>query len=239
MRARSLRRTVGPGLTIGRGRSIGRRLGVGRRLTVWCGLVGLVGLALAASGCTTEPSEPPTSKPTGPAPAVEFTASVEPKATAIDIRYRLVNRDDKVLYALNRVFSAGSADSFKSTPNDVYVTVRRGGGVEIAKRAFDLPPGMMADAPAMLSGTPLAPGESVEESFSVSRPLERRHPYGNRPEDGPTALPDPIRYVVFCLGVVDVAPLDIPAAPGKLIFDHDAWVTQAQHVFCSDRVPLT
>lgn len=210
----------------------GRRRAAGRALAI------VASVALLVAGCSSEPREPPTSKPTGPAPSVEFTASVHPRTTAIDISYRLVNRDDKVLYALNRVFTAGFEDTFESKPNDVYVTVRPNGGVEIAKRAFDLPPGLLADAPAMLSGTPLAPGESVEESFSVALPLERRHPYGNRPDDGPTALPDPIRYVVFCLGVVDVAPQEIPAAPGKRIYYHDTGVTKAQHVFCSDRVTL-
>lgn len=209
-----------------RGRAAGRALAI------------VASVALLVAGCSSEPREPPTSKPTGPAPSVEFTASVQPRTGAIDIRYRIVNRDDKVLYALNRVFSPEAVDEFESTPNAVYVTVRPGGGVEIAKRAFDLPPNMMADVPAMLSGTPLVPGESVEESFSVSLPLARHHPYGNSPDHGPTALPDPIRYVVFCLGVVDVAPQAIPAAPGKLIYYHDTGVTGAQHVFCSDRVSL-
>jgi hypothetical protein len=182
--------------------------------------------------------EPPTRKPTVPAPAVEFTASVEPQATAIDIRYRLVDHDDTVLYALNRIGRDGFADTFRPLSNEVYVTVRPGGGVEIAKRAFGLPPGLLADAPAMLGGTRVGPGESVEEWFSVSLPLERRHPYGNRPEDGPTTLPDPIRYVVFCLGVVDIPGEGFFEGIGDAVYPHDQRTTGHQHVVCSDRVSL-
>jgi hypothetical protein len=239
MRAQSGQRAVGRGAVTWRGFAVGRRLAPGRSATVRCGLIILVSLALVASACTKKPSEPPTSKPTGPAPAVEFTASVEPRATAIDISYRLVNRDDRVLYALNRVFRDNDPFRFASEPDEVYIVGRRGGVVEIAKRAFDKPPGFDYDAAAVLGGTRLAPGHSVAESFSVPLPLERRHPYGDKVMEGVVTLPDPIRAVVFCLGVVDIPPDDYPDYRERLLFVHDPPVTPAQHVFCSEPVPLT
>jgi hypothetical protein len=209
-----------------RGRAAGRALAI------------VASLALLAGGCSFERREPPTSKPTGPAPSVEFTASIHFRATAIDISYRLVNRDDQALYVLNRLFEGDFADAFVSQPDHVYVTVRPRGGVEIAKRAFDPPPGPDYDAPAILGGSRLIPGRSAEESFSVPLPLTRHHPYGNHPEFGPTTLPDPIRYVVFCLGVVDMPPEDDPARLQNLVYTHTPYTTQAQHVFCSAEVRL-
>lgn len=197
------------------------------------GLVILASIALLASGCSAKPSEPPTSRPTGPAPSVEFTASVQLGPEAIDISYRLVNRDDRVLYALNRVFP--DDERLPSSPDEVYLTGRPGGVVEIAKRAFDMPPGFLYDAAAVIGGTPLAPGQSIEESFSVPLPLQRRHPYGNEVREGRVNLPDPIRAVIFCLGVVGTVP---PDAPGPLLFHHDTRVTPKQHVFCSTPATL-
>lgn len=194
----------------------------------------LAGIALLVSGCSSKPAEPPTSKPTGPAPNVEFTASVQPRPDAIDISYRLVNRDDRTLYALNRVFPADD-ERMPSTPDEVYITGRSRGVVEISKRAFDMPPGISYGAAEVIGGTPLAPGASVEESFSVPLPLQRRHPYGNEIIEGTVTLPDPIRAVVFCLGVVDTVPRD---APGWLLFHHDTRVTPGQHVFCSTPAAL-
>jgi hypothetical protein len=202
------------------------------------GLVALAAVALLVAGCSSEPREPPTSKPTGPAPSVEFTASVQTRAGAIDISYRLVNRDDKVLYALNRIFPYDDPFHYESKPDEVYIVGRRRGGVEIAKRAFDMPPGIDYEAASVLGGTRLAPRQSVEESLSVPLPLERRHPYGDEVIEGTVTLPDPIRSVVFCLGVVDITPEEYPGAIEPLLFTHGAYTTSAQHVFCSEPVSL-
>lgn len=210
------------------GRTAGRLLG---RLTA------VAGLAVLATGCTSSPAEPPTTAPTGPAPAVEFEASIQRQGESLEVTYRVVNAEaDRDLYALNRVFPEDDPFLVEARPDGVYVTGRDRDTVELSKRAFDMPPGVLYDAPAMLGATRFGPGEVVEESFTVPLPLQRRHPYGNEVREGTVTLPDPIRFVVFCLGVVSIEPETSPEAPGELIFDHFSSVTGAQHVFCSQPV---
>ena len=194
--------------------------------------------ALLAAGCTSQPGEPPTSSPTGPPPQVDITASVQPAGQALRVTYRLVNREDADLYVLNRVFPENDPFRLESEPGQVYVTGRDGHTVEISKRAFDVPPNMNADAPAVVGATRLSPGEAVDETFTVPLPLVRRHPYGNAGQ-GVISLPDPVEAVVFCVGVVRDEPETTPGLPNELLFDHGSWTTLAQHVFCSEPTQLT
>jgi len=123
----------------------------------------------------------------------------------------------------------------------VYVTARKDGTVEIAKRTFTVPPGITLDAQTLLQGTILQPGKNLADEVSVPLPLSPLREYLD-PAD--MSLPNPVKKVVFCLGVTrqDAFPEDTrngvdleddgaspsPSKDGPL-FTHPS----SQHLFCS------
>ena len=206
-----------------------------RVLATVLALVGLGGCASARPA----PAEPADPAPTGAAPAVDFTASVQVGADALTISYRLVNHSGGDLVALNRVPAFSSGGAQLENPGAVYVTGAAGGRVEVAKRAFAMPQTdkMSWNHAALVGATVVHDGQPVTEEFTVGLPLHRSHPYGDDIGDGPIALPSPVTEVVFCLGVVPAASLP-PAVRESLNVPHLSATTASQHLFCSPPVKL-
>jgi hypothetical protein len=205
--------------------------------------VAVTAAAVVLAGCTApaaappagDPSaagagEPPNSTPTGPPPSVGFTASVSRAGEAVRISYRLVNEDGIDLYVLNRVLAQQDPDWYATEPDDVYITGRSGATVEIAKRAFDIPPGTYWEVPYEIGATRLEPGGVVAEEFAVPLPLDRRHPYTIA--DAPIRLPDRIESVVFCIGVTDRRPHTSRDSREPFLFEQIS--TSWQHLLCSE-----
>ncbi|WP_422771851.1 hypothetical protein ACN28C_01645 [Plantactinospora sp. WMMC1484] len=121
-----------------------------------------------------------------------FDAEITPRPEALAIRYTLRNQGAEPIVGYVGVEGDAASHAY-----DVYVTARKDGTVELAKRTFAILPGVNADAVGTIEGTVVPPGEDVSEEFSVSLPLEGRRPYV-----ATVTLPEPVRDVVFCLGVV-------------------------------------
>ncbi|MDG4791842.1 hypothetical protein O7626_39190 [Micromonospora sp. WMMD1102] len=165
--------------------------------------------------------------PTGTKPTASFDAEVTPRSeTALAIRYTLRNQGTEPIVAY-----VGVEDGVASHANDVYVSVRKDGTVELAKRTFDIPPGVNADGIVTIEGTVVAPGKEFTEELTTYLPLE-----GNRPYVGKVKLPEPVREVVFCLGVVlqSEAPAPKPADEGRGKYP----LNGPQHLFCSPPATL-
>jgi hypothetical protein len=98
------------------------------------------------------------------------------------------------------VYNGVTADAGFGTadPDAVYVTAAANDTVQIAKRVFDTPDGVDLDARGVIRGEIVPPGGETGERVRVPLPLVANHPYGPGQAG---ALPDPVRRVVFCLGV--------------------------------------
>ncbi len=122
----------------------------------------------------------------------------------------------------------------------VYVTGADHGRVVIAKRAFAMPDTTKVTwyAATQVAGTRLPPGGTVTEELTVPLPLRRRHPYGDDIGDGVIKLPEPVKEIVFCLGVARSAEVTVyPSGPlAQPVLPHLAGTVRGQHLFCSDPV---
>ena len=207
-------------------------------------LIAGLALVMACAACSDSPAEPPDPAASGSPPAAAFTATVTPGKDSLAISYRLTNQTSIDLVALNSVPVAN-----QHPPDAVYVTGRGDDGeVEISKRAFARPDSDMMrwESYPSIGGVIVAPGQSVAEDITVPLPLTRMFPYGNDLGDGEVKLPDPIKDVVFCLGVIprSALPTPSPSPSGPTTDDsrietvHSSFFTRAQHLFCSAPVKL-
>ena len=132
-----------------------------------------------------------------------------------------------------------AAGTAQPDPNAVYVTGVTGTDrVQLAKRAFAMPDsGKTWVQAAQVGGVVVPDGQSVEESLVVPLPLTRRHPYGDDVGQGVITLPDPVREVVFCLGVLRAADAP-PHPPGDITLPHLVSTTSVQHLLCSEPTKL-
>ena len=184
---------------------------------------------LVIAGCSASPAEPPDPVATGTLPDVMFTAGVKPGQGALSITYELTNRSPADLVVVNRVLPDANA---------VFVVGRRDGRVQIGKRAFARPDDDRTDYATTPStgGTVVGPGKSVGETFTVPLPLTRQHPYAN----DEIKLPEPVKNVVFCLGVLPRAAVAGTTGPdGAVVVVHDKATTTRQHLFCSPPASLS
>jgi hypothetical protein len=166
-------------------------------------------------------------KATGTRPEALLTASIEPRPDTLGIRYTLRNNGSEPLVAYVGVTGEAASHAW-----DVYVTAREDGVVEIAKRTFTIPPNVNADSIGQIEGVVVAAGAEFTEDFAVPLPLKARRPYTTKAK-----LPDPVRKVAFCLGVVlqKEAPPPQPAdgsARGRYPLNGP------QHLFCSEVVNI-
>jgi len=190
----------------------------------------LAGLAcLVVAGCSGAPAEPPDPVATGNPPKVAFTAEITPGRGALSITYQLTNQSPADLVVVNRLLPDANA---------VFVIGQRDGRVQIGKRAFARPEDDKTDYATTPStgGTVVGPGQSAGETFTVPLPLTRRHPYAN----DEIKLPDPVKDVVFCLGVLPRTAVPATTGPqGVVVVVHDKTTTTRQHLFCSPPARLS
>jgi hypothetical protein len=198
-------------------------------------LAGSLAAVLGAAGCgSPPPSEPADPPATGTPPTVEFTATLAVEGQRLHITYRLTNRSGEPLIVLNRV-ADGDA-------NAVYVTGRGGSGrVEVAKRAFAMPDTTRRTwaHPEHVSGVTLPAGQSVGEDLTVPLPLRRQHPYGDDIGYGTIKLPEPVKDVVFCLGVIREREAPPHESAGDTVtVAHLSGATRVQYLSCSAPLAL-
>jgi hypothetical protein len=187
---------------------------------------------LTLSGCFLAQKEvyvdyEPRWEATGTRPDAQLTASIQPRQDNLGIRYTLRNNGSEPLVAYVGVTGEAASHAW-----DVYVTAREDGVVEIAKRTFAIPPGVNADSTGQIEGVVVAPGAEFSEDFAVPLPLKARRPYTTK-----VKLPDPVRKVAFCLGVVlqKEAPRPQPAEDSSRARYP---LNGPQHLFCSEPVEL-
>lgn len=207
------------------------------RLRLAC-VFGLVAVAALSScgGRAYVDYEPP-AKATGPRPEVDFRATITRQGNELRIDYRLANAGAVPIVAFNGV---QRGDSSRSAVDTVYVTARKDGTVEVAKRTFSVPEGVDAAGLEFIVGTVLPPTGAVSERLVVPLPLKPARPYQSALSD-PIKLPDPVKRVVFCVGaaLVDALPARKQPPPGATpprssqyetgLFPQDG----RNHLFCS------
>jgi hypothetical protein len=116
----------------------------------------------------------------------------------IVVEYSVTNSGARPVLLVNR-----GDTSFGLGPGRVYVEPQEDGTVNLTQRGYTLPPGHSGPAPtaAIYPGvSELAPGKTATETLRVRAPKARQHPYGRYYPQ--VSVPDPLRRVRFCLGVV-------------------------------------
>jgi hypothetical protein len=116
----------------------------------------------------------------------------------IVVEYSVTNRGAAAVLLVNR-----GDTSFGLGPGRVYVEPQEDGTVYLTQRGYALPPDYSGPGPtaAIYPGvSELAPGKTATEKLRVRAPKSRQHPYGRYYKE--VALPEPLRRVRFCLGVV-------------------------------------
>lgn len=186
---------------------------------VLASITSLLTLAACAEPYVDYEPEPP--KPPGAAPEVDLQATISKAGDELAVSYTLTNNHSGPVVAYVGVMGDAASHSW-----DVYITARKDGTVEIAKRTFTIPPGVNADSPGEIKGKVLATQEKFQESFRVRLPLEPRRPYKK-----PGKLPDPVTKVVFCVGVM---PQQEAPAPRGDVYP----LNGPQHLICSPAVDL-
>jgi hypothetical protein len=189
--------------------------------------------ALAGCGARPYADYEPEAPAGGAPPQVTFEASVRPDGDRLLISYKLVNTGPVAVVAYNGM----QLDGAPAQRDAVYVTARRDGTVEVAKRAYEVPDGVDPGGAELLRGTVLAPRAQLAEKVTVPLPLVGRRPYLSA-----VKLPDAPSTVVFCLGVERLEALQAPvpnpdgdADPdSRPLFTHPT----PQHLLCSERVAL-
>lgn len=177
-----------------------------------------------------------------PRPDVAFDVEVTPGAQSVAVSWSLTNTGDEPLLVVDRV-SRASGGAVVHDPQVVYVVGGDDGLVQVGTRLFDLPEtDRMSWAQLPTAGaTELAPGAKIERDLAVPVPLERLSPWGDDLGDGPIELPDPVRSVQFCLGVVAGEPQPswgVERDGDVVLLEHGRGAVSAQHVLCSDPTPL-
>lgn len=197
-----------------------------KKIGVAAGTAVLAVITLVGCGGDAYVDFEPEWKPTGAKPTASFDAEVTPRAEALDIRYTLRNQGTEPIVAYIGVEGDAASHAY-----DVYVTARKDGTVEVAKRTFAIPPNVNADTIGTIEGVVVPPGEAVSEEFSVPLPLEANRPYASG-----FKLPETVREVVFCLGAVlqSEAAAPKPAEEGRGKYP----LNGPQHLFCSPPAKL-
>jgi len=223
-------------------------------------LAGLVGLAVSAVVVTGCDSAGPVNLGGGGAPGIEdggepddpggkvdrpdasYDVKVTVDETDVHIQYSLSNDSGQPLLVVNQLPVVAGA-GLRYRDDLAYVTGQDNDRVQLSQRVFawpDTDKKNWAQAPRV-GVTRLAPGKSVTATISVPRPLTRSQPFGDDLGYGTIALPDPVKDVVFCLGVI---PSPWPLAIGMTEDDgvptiaHGDASNEAQYLFCSDPKPL-
>lgn len=177
-----------------------------------------------------------------PRPDVDLDVDVVPGSDAVAVSWSLTNTGDRPVLVVDRAPRASGA-SVVHDPEVAYVVGGDDGLVQVASRLFDLPETdrMSWAQPPRAGATEVAPGESLARELSVPVPFVRSSPWGDDIGYGPIELPDPPRAVQFCLGVL---PADPRPSWGSgrdgdaVVLDHGSAAVAAQHVLCSDPIPL-
>jgi hypothetical protein len=202
-------------------------------VTAIAAVAAVAAAALSACGARPYADYEPETPSGGQRPAVTFRATVQPGDDRLRITYKLVNSGPVAVVAYSGMQVGGEP----AGPDDVYVTARRDGTVEVAKRTFEVPDGADPDAAELVRGAVLAPGATLSEKVTVPLPLVGRRPYLSV-----VKLPETVSTVVFCLGVARLdalrAPVPNPSAQAdpdsRPLFTHPS----PQHLFCSGPVAL-
>jgi hypothetical protein len=130
---------------------------------------------------------------------LDFSARIRREANGdIVVEYSVTNRGARSVLLLNR-----GDTSLGLGPGRVYVEPQTDGTVNLTQRGYTLPPDYGGPGPSAATYpgvSALAPGKTARETVRVRAPKGRQHPYGRYyPE---VQMPDPLRRVRFCLGVV-------------------------------------
>lgn len=166
---------------------------------------------------------------------LKFDAQLQVSNSRLLVRYRVTNQTSTPLVLLNRgdsVFGLGE--------DKVYVEPKADGVVEISQRAFVEPTegnGPDREMGILPGISRLAPGQSLSVELSVPLPLVRRSPYMDW-KPASAVMPDPVRQVHFCLGVLkDEPPVRSFKKNGIEVMSNDSLIAQ-QQLLCTPVVAL-
>jgi hypothetical protein len=177
-----------------------------------------------------------------PRPDVSFDVEVTPGPTSVAVSWSLTNTGTDPLLVVNRLPRASGA-TVVYDPEVAYVVGGDDGLVQIASQLFDVPETDRLDSAQLprAGATEVEPGDVLTQDLTVPVPLVRSSPWGDDLGDGPIELPYPVTSVQYCLGVVagSLQPSWGAGRTGEeILLSHGGPAVGAQHVLCSDPIPL-
>lgn len=203
-------------------------------------LTAVAAAAVTLVSCTSDGGGTSAQRSPGPHGGVALQAQLRPQPDgSLRVQYQVENSSEDPVILADGVPVDETSRLPQPDPDAAYVRMRAGGTLEVSRRTFDAPSGSERAGTALMRGTLLAAGESVNGTVELSSPLRLRRPYDD-PTDRPEA-PKSATRVVFCLGVVD--PSDLEATlQGQVDADDDRPVLRhptRQLLLCSPETDLS
>ena len=147
---------------------------------------------------------------------------------ALLVSYKVTNRGKAPVLLLNQ-----GDTSFGLGAGRVYIEPQADGSVDLTQRGFAVPPGTQGPTPfaAIYPGVAtLAAGQTLSQNLKVLPPLARRHPYMQSAPNHP--MPDPLKRVRFCLGVIEAADAPTKVSKGVRVLT-SLQAISGQRLLCS------
>jgi hypothetical protein len=154
-----------------------------------------------------------------PSVEVSFSASLFRYTDRLEVHYRIENKGGEAIAVLDRLGQWGIGEEYEYSPQYVYVDLD-GSVLRLIKGALTVPPGALPRQPpyGRPDGRLVAPGESIEEAFTVPVPVKVRNPYRRD-----TGLGQSIATKNAVVRVVEIAVGIVPQGGGSLFSqDHPA-----------------
>jgi hypothetical protein len=147
---------------------------------------------------------------------------------ALLVSYKVTNRGKAPVLLLNQ-----GDTSFGLGAGRVYIEPQADGSVDLTQRGFAVPSSTQGPTPfaAIYPGVAtLAAGQTLNQNLKVLPPLARRHPYMQGAPNHP--MPDPLKRVRFCLGVIESADAPTKISKGVRVLTSLQAISQ-QRLLCS------
>lgn len=153
-------------------------------------------------------------------------------ADSLVIRYEITNNSNADIFLLNK------GDTFSREKNQaVYIEPQKNGIIQIMRGGLpNAPtPDRSPTFPIEYGVTQLAPKETFKDEFSIALPLQPYSPFRSY-TNNPIGMPNPIREIQFCLGVIENSKIKIKTSAFPVLDNYTDIVKQK--ILCSENFKL-
>lgn len=163
---------------------------------------------------------------------LQYTITVRPSATSIDVSYEIKNTG-KTAYIL---YNRGDRLN-KTVTGKIYTDLKDGGIIELSQKKFEEPKGKNCPdrfAPYEPGATWLKPGQIVKGGGRVALPLKADNPFHDC--EPRAEFPAAIKQIQFCLGIAEADAGKTKVSDKGFIESREG--VKAQELLCSEVINL-